>query len=123
VLGDWYLWFPLAAVQHLVAAAFDHRPILLTWRRANNVQKKCHRFRYEVMWEAYEAFTSFLAESWQQDCATDSKGATAQAEGGGEPLGQLGVTNFWSHEKGIKVLEEGIGEDAGGPQSIGAFLG
>jgi hypothetical protein len=56
-------------------------------------------------------------------CSSESKGATAQAEGGGEPLGQLGATNFWSSETGIKVLEEGIGEDAGGPQSIGAFPG
>jgi hypothetical protein len=49
--------------------SYDHRPILLTWRRADNVQKKRHHFTYEVTWEAHKAFTSSLAESWQQDRA------------------------------------------------------
>ena len=61
--GDWYLRFLGAVVHHLVAVASDHGPILLTWRRADNMQKKRHRFRYEVMWEAHEAFTSSLSES------------------------------------------------------------
>ena len=30
VLGDWLARFPMATVQHLVAAASDHGPILLT---------------------------------------------------------------------------------------------
>jgi endonuclease/exonuclease/phosphatase family metal-dependent hydrolase len=69
VSGDWYLRFPGTVVQHLVAAASDHGPILLTWCRADNAQKKRHCFTYEVTWEAHEAFTSSLAESWQQDRA------------------------------------------------------
>ena len=56
-------------------------------------------------------------------CNSDSKGAIAQAEGGGEPLGQLGATNLWSRETGVTVLLEGSREDVGRPQSIGAFSG
>jgi hypothetical protein len=120
VSGDWYLRFPLAAVQHLVVAASDHGFILLTWRRADNVQKKCHCFRYEVMWEAHEAFTPSLAKSWQKYRATVRvKELQLKLKGVANHLGNWERQTFGQVRRELKYLKKELERMQADPSRLG----
>jgi hypothetical protein len=62
---EWSERYPLAVVRHLIAAASDHVPIILSWRQDEPISRKKKKFKYEVMWETHDDFLSTLAEAWE----------------------------------------------------------
>ena len=67
---DWINRFPEATLCHLTAAASDHSPIVLSWRRQHGRPKGKRSkglFRYELMWESHDNFSSALSQSWQEE--------------------------------------------------------
>ena len=65
-IADWIMRYPLAKVQHLIAAASDHVPITLTWRSDEPRSTRKKNFKYEVMWETHENFSPTLVDAWGQ---------------------------------------------------------
>lgn len=62
---EWSEHYPLAVVRHLTAAASDHVPIILSWRQDEPISSKKKKFKYEMMWETHDDFSSTLAEVWE----------------------------------------------------------
>jgi hypothetical protein len=61
--ADWTMRYPLARVRHHSVAALDHGLISLTWRSDESRGTKKKNFKYEVMWETHEDFSSSLVEA------------------------------------------------------------
>jgi hypothetical protein len=61
---SWTDRFPLAALQHLTAAACDHSPILLRHAPKGERVRHARFFRYEAMWESHQDFIPMIEASW-----------------------------------------------------------
>lgn len=120
VSGDWLARFPMARVQHLVAAASDHGPILLTWHRVDNMQKEHREFWYEVMWEEHESFPASLAESWQQEReAVTTKDLQLKLKGVANHLGRWERQTFGHVRRELKRHKEDLERMQSDPHRLG----
>ena len=61
---EWQARFPLADLTHLVAATSDHSPILANLNKEQRHNQRHSTFKYEVMWEGHESWSSKIAETW-----------------------------------------------------------
>lgn len=107
VSAEWNSRFPLALLTHHAAAASDHGPILLVWRKEPQRQRSKRRFRYEVMWESHDTFSSALADSWQQDSEASSVlDLHHKLQGVANPLGSWERSSFSHVRRELKCLKE-----------------
>jgi hypothetical protein len=106
VSAEWNSRFPLASVSHHAVAASDHGPILLVWSRETQRLRK-RRFRYEVMWESHETFSSTIADSWQQDSEASSVYELHhKLQGVANQLGSWEKSSFGHVRRELKSLKE-----------------
>jgi hypothetical protein len=64
---EWCAFYSIAMVQNLTVTLSDHGLILLTWKHetTRHGRKAKGLFKYEVMWEYHEGFSTLISEAWQ----------------------------------------------------------
>lgn len=94
--ADWRERFPLASVSHLTAAASDHEPILLRWKRHDDRARgrRKNNFRYELMWESHSEFLPTMQHIWKNGDKASTLGEFEKKLAA--VAGQLGVWGLQS---------------------------
>lgn len=102
----WQAHFPLADLTHLVAATSDHSPILVNLNREQRHNQRQSTFKYEVMWEGHESWSSKIAETWANNGAANRlEELRAKLSAVSQDLERWNKDTFGSVRKEIKQLK------------------
>jgi hypothetical protein len=92
--ASWCERYPLAALQHLTAAASDHSAILLPFEPTLEPPLQAKLFRYEAMWETHQDFKPVMDREWRLDTCTSMHGLERKLKGLSQSLSEWGHDTF-----------------------------